>query len=49
VNASLSLPLAEADISVLSIATYSTNYWLVKEENVERALQVLVQAGHHLQ
>jgi hypothetical protein len=49
VNASLALPLAEADISVLSIATYSTNYWLVKEENVERALQVLVQAGHHLQ
>lgn len=49
VNASLALPLADADISVLSIATYSTQYWLVKEEHIERALQVLVQAGHQLQ
>ena len=49
VNASLALPLAEANISVLSIATYSTNYWLVKEEHVERALLVLEQVGHQVQ
>jgi hypothetical protein len=49
VNASLALPFAEADISVLSIATFSTNYWLLKVDVVERALQVLVQAGHTIQ
>lgn len=46
VHASLAIPLAEANISVLSVATYATDYLLVKEENVERALQVLEQAGH---
>ena len=48
VNASLAIPLAEADISVLAIATYATDYLLVKEENVEQALQVLEQAGHSI-
>ena len=49
VNASLAIPLAEADISVLAIATYATDYLLIKEENVERAIQVLEQAGHSIQ
>lgn len=48
VNASLTLPLAEADISILAIATYTTEYVLVKEQYVERAIQALVQAGHHV-
>ena len=48
VHASLAIPLAEADISVLAIATYATDYLLVKEENVERALRVLEQAGHSI-
>ena len=48
VPASLAIPLAEADISVLAIATYATDYLLVKEENVEQALQVLEQAGHSI-
>jgi hypothetical protein len=46
VHASSAIPLAEANISVLAIATYATHYLLIKEENVERALQVLKQAGH---
>jgi hypothetical protein len=46
VHASLAIPLAEADISVLAIATYATDYLLLKEQHVERALQVLEQAGH---
>jgi uncharacterized protein len=46
VNASLAAPLAEAEISVLAVATYSTEYLLIKEEDVERALQVLEHAGH---
>ena len=49
VNVSLAVPLAEADISVLAIATYATDYLLIKEENIERALQVLKQAGHHIE
>ena len=48
VHASLSIPLAEADISVQAIATYATDYLLIKEKNVERALQVLEQAGHYI-
>ena len=48
VNASLAVPLANAEISVLAIATYATDYLLIKEENVERALLVLEQAGHSI-
>ncbi len=48
VHASLAIPLAEADISVLAIATYATDYLLIKEEDVERALLVLEQAGHSI-
>ena len=48
VNASLAIPLAEANISVLAIATYATDYVLFKEENLEQALQVLEQAGHYV-
>ena len=49
VNASLAIPLAEADISVLAIATYATDYLLFKEKNVERVIQVLEQAGHSIE
>ncbi|HVB73065.1 MAG TPA: ACT domain-containing protein [Ktedonobacteraceae bacterium] len=49
VHVSLAIPLAEADISVLAIATYATDYLLIKEENVERALRVLEQAGHYIE
>ena len=48
VHASLAIPLAEADISVLAIATYATDYLLIKEQSVERALKVLEQAGHYI-
>jgi hypothetical protein len=46
IHAALAVPLAEADISVLAVATYDTDHILVKEEDLERALQVLAQAGH---
>ena len=49
VHASLAVPLAEAEISVLAIATYATDYLLVKAEKVERAIEVLGQAGHSVQ
>jgi hypothetical protein len=48
VHVSLAVPLAEADISVLGIATFATDYLLIKEENVEQALQVLKWAGHSI-
>ena len=48
IHVSLAVPLSEADISVLAIATYATDYILIKENNVERALQVLKKAGHYI-
>ena len=45
VNASLAVPLSEAEISVLAIATYATDYLLIKEANLEQALRVLELAG----
>ena len=46
VLASLAMPLAEAGISLLSIATYDTDYFLVKRDMFENALAVLAAAGH---
>ncbi len=39
--ASLSKPLAEAKISIFYISTYETDYLLVKEENLEKAIKIL--------
>jgi hypothetical protein len=39
--ASLSTPLAEAKISIFYISTYETDFLLVKEENFERAKEIL--------
>jgi uncharacterized protein len=46
VLASLATPLARAGISLLSIATYDTDYFLVKNEVFDDAVAVLVAAGH---
>lgn len=46
VLASLATPLARAGISLLSIATYDTDYFLVKQDVFEDAVRVLVAAGH---
>lgn len=46
VLASVTAPLAQAGISVFAIATYDTDYLLVKD--IERAIQALSQAGHHM-
>ncbi|MDO8559067.1 MAG: ACT domain-containing protein [bacterium] len=39
--ASLSQPLAEAKISIFNISTYETNYILVEEKNLEKAVAIL--------
>lgn len=38
---SLSTPLAKAGISILYISTYETDYLLVKENDLERAIEIL--------
>jgi uncharacterized protein len=46
VLASLATPLAQAGISLLSIATYDTDYFLVKASAFDDAVAVLIAAGH---
>lgn len=48
VAASLTAPLAAAGISLLLIATYDTDYVLVREELLDRAVDALRAAGHTL-
>jgi hypothetical protein len=38
--------LAQEEISILAISTFDTDYLLVKEAQVDRAVQKLSQAGH---
>jgi hypothetical protein len=46
VLASVATPLARAGISLLSIATYDTDYFLVKTDRFDEAVAVLAAAGH---
>lgn len=46
VLASLTTPLAQAGISLLAIATYDTDYLLVKSDSLESAVAALTAAGH---
>lgn len=48
VLASLALPLAEAGVSIFAISTFDTDYVLVQEENLERAVNALRLAGHEV-
>lgn len=41
VIAALAKPLAEAGISIFNVSTYETNYLLVEEKNLEKAVEVL--------
>ena len=41
-------PLAEAQVPIFAISTFDTDYVLVKEENLQRALTVLGAAGHEV-
>jgi hypothetical protein len=46
VISSISAPLSEAKISIYCISTYDTDYFLVKEENVEQTISILSGCGH---
>lgn len=46
IAASITRALAAAAIPVIVIATYETDYVLVKEERLEATVEALAQAGH---
>jgi hypothetical protein len=48
VISSISSPLANTGISIYCISTYNTDYFLVKEENVEQTISVLSDCGHSI-
>lgn len=48
VAAALVAPLAEARISVFLLATFDTDYLLLKEEVFERVVAILRDAGHEI-
>ena len=39
-------PLAEAGVSIFAVSTYDTDYVLLKQADLERALAALREAGH---
>ena len=48
VLASLTAPLAQAGISLLAVATFDTDYVLVRAARLEDALRALEAAGHRV-
>jgi len=48
VLASLAGPLASAGISIFAVATFDTDYILVRAHEIDRAMGVLRDAGHAL-
>lgn len=46
VLASLTAPLAQAGISLFAIATFDTDYLLIKDRDLRQAVAVLAEAGH---
>jgi putative acetyltransferase len=44
--ASLTAPLAKAGISVFALSTFDTDYLLMKDKDLERAVQILRRHGH---
>jgi len=44
--ASLTGPLAEANISVLVLSAYKTDYVMVRESSLDKAISILSSAGH---
>lgn len=48
VMAALAAPLADAAISILPVATYDTDYLLVREETLAPAITALRTAGHRI-
>lgn len=45
---SLASPLAEASISIFAISTYNTDYLLIKENTLEKAIEILTKGGNNI-
>jgi hypothetical protein len=48
VLASLTAPLAEAGVSLFAVSTFDTDYVLLREEDLPRAVAALTAAGHRV-
>ena len=48
VLASVLVPLAEENISIFAVSTFDTDYVLVKEERLERAVAALRERSHEV-
>jgi hypothetical protein len=46
--ASLAGPLAASGVSIFVVSTYETDYLMVQERDLDRALHALAQAGHEV-
>ncbi|WP_208589560.1 ACT domain-containing protein [Gracilibacillus suaedae] len=46
--ANIATTLANHDISIFALSTFNTDYILIKEENLEKGITVLTEAGHHV-
>jgi len=46
VLASLAVPLASAEVSLFALSTFETDYILIKEHDLSRAIEVLASNGH---
>lgn len=44
----ISTLLAENKIGIFAVSTYNTDYVLTKEENYDKAIEVLCKAGYHI-
>ena len=48
VLAGLATPLATAGISIFAVSTYDTDYVLVRNDDLDRAVRVLRDVGHNV-
>ena len=48
VISSISSPLADAGISIYVISTFDTDYFLVKQQNLDQTISTLSNSGHSL-
>jgi uncharacterized protein len=46
VLAAIAVPLAEGQVSIFAVSTYDTDYVLVEEGELEKAIRILEIAGH---
>lgn len=48
VLASLTAPLARASVTIFVVSTFDTDYLLVRERDLEKAVLALTEAGHRI-